>query len=415
MDKETSGVTIFPNNHPAHHYGYYRLDQDGLQSAEEIFRGAAPSEFQKSKEVLVSSFPDLGNGPITKASTNGFVKSAIHAYSCHHHLIIRPEDVWFAIITQLGFYVNRHAEAFGSDFVAHEGNIALNVYGAGILYAGHREHLTTMFADEIQAHVKKPELRDWIMPDFTTTTESDKVVAPILMMGSMQSYFEYYAAHLGGLPSVTLLGDRTDWEKIFDRIQKLPELSSVPELNEELTRWYALLKPILSFFVRSFEDPENKEVIDFWNRIAREDSMRSGWDVLSGWITAFCFWNKDGERKFDNPLLQKVDDIQISPELTFDLAVALKNQMSIDTIPAGYCTVPLTVNENGTVHYTRMIAGSMGVQVTSSGRELDNVCNSRFPEPPSDKSDLDSLQPISGWLLYTEQDKDGEEEWDKNE
>ena len=40
----------------------------------------------------------------------------------------------------------------------------------------------------IEENVNDPELRAWIMPDFSTTTESDRVVAAIPMMGSLQEY-----------------------------------------------------------------------------------------------------------------------------------------------------------------------------------------------------------------------------------
>lgn len=45
----------------------------------------------------------------------------IEAYSNHCHLEIRPEDVWFAIIAQLSFYINRHAEELRGKFVPFEG------------------------------------------------------------------------------------------------------------------------------------------------------------------------------------------------------------------------------------------------------------------------------------------------------
>lgn len=35
------------------------------------------------------------------ASENGFVWAVFHAYSHHHNLILRPKDVWFAILSQL--------------------------------------------------------------------------------------------------------------------------------------------------------------------------------------------------------------------------------------------------------------------------------------------------------------------------
>lgn len=39
-----------------------------------------------------------------------FLSSAVKAYSYHHHLVLRPEDVWFSILVQLNVYINEHAE-----------------------------------------------------------------------------------------------------------------------------------------------------------------------------------------------------------------------------------------------------------------------------------------------------------------
>ena len=49
------------------------------------------------------------------------------AYNLHHHLRIRPEDVWLSILTQLSFYINAHAEELRGKFVAHEGKKELEV------------------------------------------------------------------------------------------------------------------------------------------------------------------------------------------------------------------------------------------------------------------------------------------------
>ena len=32
---------------------------------------------------------------------NGFVRSVLDAYAGHHHVVIRPDDVWIAILSQV--------------------------------------------------------------------------------------------------------------------------------------------------------------------------------------------------------------------------------------------------------------------------------------------------------------------------
>lgn len=96
-----------------------------------------------------------------------------------------------------------------------------------------------MMGDMIQANVVDPGLRDWIMPNFSTMTETDTVVASVIMMADLQQYFKYqFDPIFCGLPSVTLLGEKADWQKIERRLEKLASFGEQP------TQWLALLKPV---------------------------------------------------------------------------------------------------------------------------------------------------------------------------
>jgi hypothetical protein len=60
--------------------------------------------------------PRIGSG-----LGNGFVHGIIHAFQQDLHLVLRPNDVWQAVISQFAFYVTGHAEELRSKFVAHTG------------------------------------------------------------------------------------------------------------------------------------------------------------------------------------------------------------------------------------------------------------------------------------------------------
>lgn len=53
-------------------------------------------------------------------SPNRFVFGAVEAYNLHHHLQLRLEDIWFAILSQVSLYINLHAEEMRGKFFAHE-------------------------------------------------------------------------------------------------------------------------------------------------------------------------------------------------------------------------------------------------------------------------------------------------------
>lgn len=103
-------------------------------------------------------------------------------------------------------------------FVSHKAQEILQIFNLkdiqgdaifGIDWGKFSFKMTKMIAE----NTKDPSLREWILPQFTTTTKIDQAVASIIMMATLQQYFSYYCAITCGLPSVTLLGQKEDWGK----------------------------------------------------------------------------------------------------------------------------------------------------------------------------------------------------------
>jgi len=69
-------------------------------------RNNADAMDTKFSTLLQSSFSS-DPAEIEKANIiptpNGFVLSVVRAYGQHHDLVIRPDDVWIAILTQFSF------------------------------------------------------------------------------------------------------------------------------------------------------------------------------------------------------------------------------------------------------------------------------------------------------------------------
>ncbi|MCJ1374535.1 hypothetical protein MMC20_005767 [Loxospora ochrophaea] len=407
-------VTIHPAPHSANAVKESKSNR-AVNSAEALLKASCPADFKDCKNIIQSSFSKFGPQSSILPSENGFVYSAIDAYSDHHHLTLRPEDIWFAILTQLSLHINANAEELRSFFVAHEGQKELEIKAAGTIRTVDFGLLAQRMTDLIAINVTDPELRTWIMPSFSTTTNTDKVVASITMMGALQKYFSYLFTLLCGIPSVTLLGIREDWQDMLERLEMLPQLGYEP------TQFYNLLKPILTRFVSSFDAPEAPSTKDFWQKIAHRISGGSGPTYLSGWLTAFCFWDADGKSLYapngktpaKPTTLSKYRHRSHPPPYCLDNVVYHKVDMN--KIPPGVCSVPVKVNDNGLIYRTKMVAGSVGLRVWSSGDALDdgdawetyvqsqrNPTRSDAPQswPSRPAPGLDSLQPESGWWMY---------------
>jgi Domain of unknown function (DUF4419) len=389
-------VTVRPASHAAREW----RSKDRSLSAEGLLRDACPKQFQTCKTIIQSSFNKFDSSSPIFPSKNGFVLGAISAYSNHHHLTLRPEDIWFAILTQLSLYVNAHAEELRTFFVAHEGKKELWIECLNRVDSWDFGLLAEEMSKLIAQNVLDPGLREWIMPQFTTTTQTDTIVASVLMMGALQKYFSYGFRTDCGIPSVTLLGVKEDWQTLLERLEKLLVLGNEP------TQFYSLLKPVLTRFVKTFDDPESDDTKDFWSRIAHE-SRGSGSHRITGWIAAFSFWDQDGKSLY-------APHGEPPTRYGLRLGETIYHTVEMSRIPAGWTSVPVKIDDNGNIYETTMVAGSVAVRVSTSGEPLDVTAHSYRPVGAGSQDDTpdpavlqvgpDSLQPESGWWIFEKLD-----------
>jgi hypothetical protein len=308
-----------------------------------------------------------------RCERNGFVQAVTHAYNQHHHLKIRPDDVWIAILSQLSIYINKNSEKLRSQFVRHEGKKKLTVSTFGTRHTADFGDLAKQMTQKIDETLINPGLKSWILPDFTTTTPNDTVVCSIMMMATMKAYTDYEMT-MCGLPSVTLEGERSDWENIYKRIDMLETFGDEPKA------WATFLRPVLRRFASSFDEPD----IDFWNKISHHYSLGSGTRYLSGWITAFCVWNNEGQWQ-GNPLTEPVmsfGEKLLHPKLELD-GIYYPSFDVID-VPMGFCEVDVKVIDNQGEADCVMVAGHMA-----------NLVEGRFK---------DTLRPMPAWFMYVKPD-----------
>ena len=186
------------------------------------------------------------------------------------------------------------------------------------------------------------------------------------------SYFDYKIRLDCGIPSVTLEGEKSDWERLLTRLDKLESF------GEEPKAWAAMLRPILVRFVRAFDGEPD---IDFWSRVCHYHSQGSGPTYLSGWITAFCVWTNEG--KWQGPPISGPPSRTIRfrsgktvPELVLD-KVSYPVIESVD-VPAGYCEVDVKLDDNGEIFDCMMVSGHLAYSVEGDKKDTIRPCPSWF-------------------------------------
>ncbi|KAF9994663.1 hypothetical protein BGZ79_000549 [Entomortierella chlamydospora] len=374
-----------------------------------IFRDACYSQYKTVDEFYQSSFQ--GTSDIIP-SYNGFVSTLTRAYSQHHGLVIRPDDVWLAILAQFNLFINGNAERFRSQFVSHEGKKELTVSASGNRYTVDFGKLAYDMTKEIDRNIVDPSFRTWILPNFTTTTDNDIIVSSVVMMATMKKYFDYNFSMMCGLPRITLEGEKSDWEDILGRLEKLKEY------DIRTIAWYHLLKPVISRFVKAFDMPHGSEYLGFWNRIFHEIEGACMPSYLGGWATAFIAFDKDG-KWIGHPLVNESyysedlaslsasdffakhthkKEIYLSQPLYAEtlkleyiaLDGALYHYVTSDKISNGYAEVDVTIDDNGVTIPSKMVAGHVGIQISSSADKTLSSTGER-----------DTVRPAAGWWIFS--------------
>ncbi|KAH6605448.1 hypothetical protein Trco_007155 [Trichoderma cornu-damae] len=349
-----------------------------VRSASELLRQSCPEEFPPrtpcSPELLMSSFADFGAG--------GDDVGAIEAWGQHQSLVLRPDEVWFEILAQLNFYMTAHAEDVRHLFVDFEGKEEIQVWRFSW------RDVIAAFGDEIEKRVKTDWLLEWITPSFSTSDENDGLTATVLMMGLMQHYFEFSGGIICGLPEVTLLGERSDWVRLLEKLDRLKEW------GEEPADYAERLRPILKRFVDTWDAPDGQEIKDFWKNIVRSQRLISCGAgpadySISGWITGFLHWTVQGtlrvSREAEKEYQQSNDDLVLDGIPYFP--------QTLRDVPVGYAKAPLNMLDypsQGTDSMAYLLAGNVGV------RRLAVAASDR----PGHGDWKVTAQPMSAWFLY---------------
>ncbi|XP_035715449.1 uncharacterized protein LOC118438802 [Folsomia candida] len=240
-----------------------------------------------------SEFTSITNQSTSLVPSSGFVSSVFLAYKNHHNLVIRPDDIWTAILIQYSYYVNAHAEELRPKFVNFPGKKALGVTYLSSVSAIPIEDFISKIVTQIKNHTH-PNVTNWLFPNFSTTTPQDSAVAGAAIMATMKSYFEYNMSTIFcGIPAITVKGSGQDWRKVRDKVSLLPAFSR--ENDTQIAAWTRDLVKVLDQFITL---TETKIVnVPFWEGIVKHRVYGGcgATTYINGWITLFSVFDADGK------------------------------------------------------------------------------------------------------------------------
>jgi hypothetical protein len=299
------------------------------------------------KFVTSQSHTPGGCGCKYNVLQSGLMDLVSDAYNQHHSLSLRPDDIWSTIMMQFALYVQSNSEQFRSRLVKFaEESKTLIVWGNGSLATANYPLLCDKITDQMLKYVTDPDIKNWILPSFTTTTQVDRAIGALTLMATMKHYFKYEFHLRCGIPSITLCGTREDWVQLRAKATKLLSFDLVTDKEPEglMTQWSRLLFPVLDQFINVFD---NKIDLNWWQQIC-DYRRASGPPTLSGWITVFCLY--DNQKKVT---IHRPSHPAMFPRTSAWPCIECGN------LPNGNLEVEVLIDDNGVKYQSIFRAGIM--------------------------------------------------------
>lgn len=271
---------------------------------------AMPEEYSSEEASLIRLVLEDNNesgGTYLKSSLNGenlrymhkdaFYQSVVRSFAEHKSLVLSPDMIWLIISQEFSYYVNHNSEKLREKMVLHSGKMELKVEDNSkntLFDATDQEWslLIDKLVEQIDQNTKSDFAKNMVA-DFTTTAQTELIASKVVLMDIVKPYFEYIAIRsVCGIPSITLLGTKEDWQKVYDKTMNLNAYG--------LGWWTKELKPILQEFINASKGNLNTA---FWQDIVCINTpkrLRGGGcstekpTEIDGWILKFFPFDKEG-------------------------------------------------------------------------------------------------------------------------
>jgi len=264
----------------------------------------------------------------------GFFSAVLACYNNHWVLKTCPDDWWNIIVRNVAQVIDEKGDLpnVRSFFVDHEGKKTIEIIVeslAGIDYSW----LFDQFSSQIKKNIKTPGYVDLMQADFSTTTPTQLIATQIMLMASVQKYFDYAFGTLCGIPGVEMTGTQEDWEKLIEKLDKMEALLQPIMGDLQLEQWFGIAKKVLTNLLDTYQGQPDKE---WWGHILSWNATygsgaRQWW---SGWMPEFLLANGSKPKDF----------------------------------PRGVVSVPVKIFDNGIEDEGVLVAGTVGFTVEEGER-----------------------------------------------
>ncbi|HEY9784441.1 MAG TPA: DUF4419 domain-containing protein [Candidatus Obscuribacterales bacterium] len=243
------------------------------------------------------------------------IEAAHRAYSRHYPLVLTPDAIWVTIAQGFANHINQNAEQYRDKFVAHKDSETIEIYRPDFSVGNPDNDWPSCFDDFGDALRERlgEERYAQLVSDFSTTGSLERVVSIVVLMDTVQSYFNYAVWTECGIPRITLTGTPEDWQSVLDKTKSLYDFGG-------LEWWLDKATPVLDQFVAAAKGHVDSE---FWQGLYKSRLMGSGSESVDGALMKLI------------PYIKRWGDSQRNPLLEDNAAT-----ITTENLPASLSTVP---------------------------------------------------------------------------
>ena len=247
-------------------------------------------EDQLGETKILSEFEAVAgaeSGDIYYDHDMGFFSTILACYNNHWVLRTSADDWWNVIVRNVAQAIDDNGEKnkVRNFFVEHEGKKTITIIVASLASMDY-SWLFDQFSKGIRKNIKMPKYVEAMEADFSTTKSDQLISSQIMLMSSLQKYFNYVCCTECGIPGVEMKGNVQDWIQLVTKTENL-KLMLEPIMDElGLKSWFESTLTMLKKLLNTFEGNPDK---DWWSHILSWDvSYGSGASCnWSGWIIEF--------------------------------------------------------------------------------------------------------------------------------
>lgn len=274
--------------------------------------------------------------------TTGLLIQTVHAcFATHQGFGLNPDVIWQVIVNQVAEHIKLDPDRYADLFTWFPGErVEIEVRDDELAFDSNWLRTLGKFEDPLRFAIGD-KLVSLLVPDFSTTTQLDRVAALVTLMDAASPYYEYSVMTMCHIPLIRLEGSPEDWRQLSQRT------ATLAKYFVGLQAYFTELLEVLAEISRTAAGgaPDN----EFWSSAYKFNSSSGGEDV-TGWLTALLAY-KYGS---NGPELRESFDWRGQMERPW-------TAFRTNEIPSLLSTVPFTWKNQGSSIPMTFVAGALGV------------------------------------------------------